>query len=71
MPTDFLERRSCSDLSTNVAYQLTELARLVSSIYGIRYLHDLDQVALLFHVFELKFFVDEQPALVSEDQWIL
>jgi len=58
MSASFLERRTSSDLSTNVAYQLIEFARLVSGIYDIGHFHDLDEVALLFHVVKFELWID-------------
>jgi hypothetical protein len=66
-----LERRPCSDLSKNFAYQLIELPELITSIYDIGYLHDLDQVALFVHIIEFESWSEAQYSDLSKDQWLL
>jgi len=58
-------------LSKNFAYQLIELPELITSIYDIGYLHDLDQVALFVHIIELESWSEAQSSDLSKDQWLL
>jgi hypothetical protein len=39
MLASLLERRSCSDMSANVTYQLIQFSRVVTGIYDIRHFH--------------------------------